>query len=185
MKVYQLKSNVTDHSSFIQDYCSPEKSIMGLAMGWKWQEPEDYKAIRLKLRSNDAGKKNYQFDISGALDPFMILSEQATSLLGDILENRGVFLPVITESKRKSFIGYYPTNVYPKGLLDLDQSDYVEGTKGLNVRRPVLRGSNIPNDYLFCIEEDISRIFVTEKFKEVVEELGLEGFDFSREIGLS
>ncbi|WP_323116181.1 hypothetical protein [Klebsiella variicola] len=38
---------------------------------------------------------------------------------------------------------------------------------------------------LFTIDEDISRTFVTDKFKQRVEDAGLTAFDFSVEIELS
>lgn len=38
---------------------------------------------------------------------------------------------------------------------------------------------------LFTIDEDISRIFVTDKFKQRVEDAGLTAFDFSAKIELS
>ena len=53
------------------------------------------------------------------------------------------------------------------------------------IDKPVLIINNITDEYLFSIEEDISRIFVTDKFKQCVEEAGLLGFDFSIEIPTS
>jgi len=50
------------------------------------------------------------------------------------------------------------------------------------IRKPVLKVDNITDEYLFSIEEDISRVFVTDAFKRRVEEAGLLGFDFSVEI---
>ena len=43
----------------------------------------------------------------------------------------------------------------------------------------VLIKEKIYDDYLFTIEESISRVFVTDKFKKLVEENGLVGFEFS------
>ena len=53
------------------------------------------------------------------------------------------------------------------------------------IRKPFLIAQNITDDYLFSIEEDMRRIFVTDKFKQRVEDANLLGFDFSIEISIS
>ncbi|WP_394393060.1 hypothetical protein [Shewanella woodyi] len=118
------------------------------------------------------------------MSPFYVFSEKAADILTHILKPRGQFLEVKTESKRKSFVGYYPTNPL-RNCLDMERSVYEKYGKGLVVRRAVLIEKNITDEYLFSIEEDISTVFVTEKFKNLIEERGLIGFDFSREIELS
>ncbi|MDH0353887.1 hypothetical protein [Morganella sp. GD04133] len=69
-----------------------------------------------------------------------------------------LFLPLGVSVSRKKFVGYYPTN-------------------------PLSECFDRKN--LFIIDEDISRIFVTDKFKQRVEDAGLTAFDFSVEIELS
>ena len=49
----------------------------------------------------------------------------------------------------------------------------------------VLVKNNITDEYLFSINENISGVFVTDKFRKLVEELGLLGLDFYKEIELS
>ena len=182
-KIYYLKSNVTDFCSFIQ-CMEGQRSIMGLAMGQKWAPFGDkYDEITLELRASDHGNKNYKFDFSSALAPFFVISEKCLNLIGDVLNSRGEVLPVITSSKRKKFFGYYPTNVL-SGCFDKDKSEYKEYPKGLMIEKIVLSKERIKEDYLFSIEEDISRVFVTDKFKRLVESHNLEGFDFSREVEL-
>ncbi|WP_363322349.1 hypothetical protein [uncultured Gilliamella sp.] len=184
-KIYYLKSDVTNYCSFIQDYQVLEEHIMIRSVEDPWKPFDNkYQAITLELRSNDFGKKNYQFDFSGALEPFFVISEFALTALADILEPRGQVLPVITKSKRKQFFGYYPTNPL-SGCFDKEKSVYQVYSKGFVINKPVLIAENITDDYLFSIEEDISRVFVTEKFKQRVEEAGLLAFDFSIEIPTS
>lgn len=184
-EIYFMQSDVTNFCSFIQDYPEGEDSIIGRAMMQNWKLfDKRYQAITLELRRNDSGKKNYQFDFSSALNPFFVISETALDKLRDILEPRGQILPVITESKKKKFFGYYPTNPL-SGCFDKEESVYREYPKGLMIEKPVLIASNITDEYLFSIEEDISRVFVTDKFKQRVEEAGLLGFDFSVEITTS
>ncbi|MGC7561180.1 imm11 family protein [Pasteurella sp. PK-2025] len=178
-KIYQLASSYGDICFFIEDCPEEQDSILNIAMDREWQPFEDYNPITLELHRSDTGKKNYQFDFSGSLNPFLVFSEKAQKALEPILAPRGQFLEVITDSKRKKFIGYYPTNVYPKGILDLEHSDYIEYPNGLLVRKAVLIKEKIPDEYLFTIEEDTSIVFVTEKFKQLVEEHELIGFKFS------
>lgn len=181
-KIYLLRSTSLNTCSFIQEYSNNEESIMGLARDKPWHPfGKEYIAITLELRRNDAGKKNYQFDFSSALNPFFVISESALDKLGDILTPRGQVLPVITKSKKKKFFGYYPTNSL-SDCLNKEESIYREYPKGLIIEKPVLIASGITDEYLFSIDEDISRVYVTDKFKKRVEETGLLGFDFSVEI---
>jgi len=183
--IYLLRSTSRNTPSFIQDYPTGERSIIGRAMRQDWNPfGTEYQAIMLELRKNDSGKKNYQFDFSSALNPFLVISEDTLNKLKDILEPRGQVLPVITESKRKVFLGYYPTNPL-SGCFNMDKSEYRVAERGLIIDKPVLISKNITDKYLFSIEEDISRVFVTDKFKQCVEEAGLLGFDFSIEIPTS
>jgi len=184
-RIYLSQSDVTHYCSFIQNYPKGERSIIGRSMMQDWKPfEENYHPISLELRSNDSGKKNYQFDFSGALNPFFIISEAALDKLDDVLTSRGQVLPVITESKRKKFFGYYPTNSL-SGCFNRDKSVYRVAERGLIIEKSVLIAKNITDEYLFSIEEDISRVFVTDKFKQRVEEAGLLGFDFSVEIPLT
>ena len=169
----------------MQDCPEDERSVQGRAMAQRWKPfGDDYRPIKLELRRNELGKKNYQFDFSDFLGPFLVFSESALTALADILEPRGQLLPVITESKRKQFFGYYPTNPL-SGCFDKEKSVYIEYPNGLNVRKISLIVKNITDEYLFSVEEDISRVFVTDKFKQRVEDANLLGFDFSFEIPTS
>lgn len=184
-KIYLLRSNTRDCSSFIEDYPSGQESIMGKVRDLFWKPFEgSLEPISLSLNRSDSGKKNYSFDFSGSLRPFFVFSEFSLSTLNDILEPRGQLLPVITQSKRREFTGYYPTNPL-SGCFDKEKSVYREYPKGLMIEKPVLIAKNITDEYLFSIEEDISRVFVTDKFKQRVVESGLLGFDFSVEVQTS
>lgn len=183
--IYRLKSDVSQFCSFIEDIPDDKESIMGIAMGSRWRPLGDsYTPITLELRSNEIGRKNYQFDISSALTPFFVLSEKALDSLGDIFLPRGEILLVKTESKRKTFYGYYPTNSL-SGCLDKDKSIYEERKNGFLIKHFVLCEKNITDEYLFTIDESISNVFVTERFRERVIDAGLSAFDFSIKIATS
>lgn len=183
-KIYLLKSILGNKSIFIhiQDNHIP---ISIQAMEQKWQPfSENYKPVKLKLYKSDEGKKNFQFDFCSFLAPFYIFSDKAVDVLGDILRKNGQILSVITESKRKRFWGYYPTNLIV-GCFDKNNSLFRAYEKGLVIDKVSLIASKVPDDDLFTIEEDISSTFVNENFKECVKKNKLYGFDFSIEIHLS
>lgn len=69
--------------------------------------------------------------------------------------------------------------------VDKQKSIYTEYPKGFMFEKLVLVKNNITDEYLFSINENISGVFVTDKFRNLVEEIGLLGFDFSKEIELS
>ena len=169
----------------MQDCPEGERSIQGRAMAQRWKPfGDDYQPIKLELGRSDSGKKNYQFDFCGFSKPFFVISESALTALADILEPRGQLLPVITESKRKKFYGYYPTNPL-SDCFDKEKSVYDEWPNGFVVDKPFLIAQNITDEYLFSVEEDKRRVFVTDKFKQRVEDANLLGLDFSIEIPTS
>lgn len=189
-QIYLLESDTQNHSFFIESE-SYKEGNSGNSIKWLWHNPEKYKPTHFKLRPSENNNKNYKFDISTPTSPFIIISEKAFSVLYDILEPRGLLFDIITESKRKKFLGYYPTNVVSYGSLDLDLSDYRDYSRdsfypaGKIVRTAVLKESNIDKDYIFMIAESPMKIFVDDKFKKRVEEAGLNGFDFSYNVQLS
>lgn len=186
-KIYELSGSYGDNCIFIEDYSPPKESIMSLAIDQEWKPFKSYIPVKLELYKSDTGKKNYKFDFSAFLNPFLIFSENSLIFLEKILSKRGQFLEVHILSKRKKFIGYYPTNCFKSGILDLEKSIYEKHSNGLLIRKVVLKRNKIPDDYLFTIEEDISRVFVTDKFKQLIEKNHLIGFEFSEynEIELS
>lgn len=180
-KIYQLQSDTENFSYFLRtSRDNPRQS-----MRWLWNKPPFYHPENFMLVAGDNKKKSYKTDISTATNPFILFSENTWDSLKDILEPRGVLLDIITESKRKKFFGYYPTNAIKQGALDLDLSDYTDYPNGKVVRVATLKESKIDKDYIFTIEESKIKIFVDDKFKKRVEEAGLNGFDFSYSVQLS
>lgn len=184
--VYVLKSDVENYSSFIQSFGNvDEESIMLVSRLARWKSLKPvYERINVELSKSNNGKKNYKFDISGALSPFFIISDTARNMLKEIIAPRGEFFYISTSSKVKKFWGYYPTNV-ARGVFDKKKSIYEECENGFIVRKPVLIKEKITDEYLFTVEEDMEHVFVTNEFREVVEKEGLFSFDFSEEVELS
>lgn len=184
MRIYKLNSNTQEFSFFLYDHkgnSNRELSISRDSINWKWSYPSKYNIATFELRAGDNRKKNYNFDISTFESPFIIISEKAWLELKDILEPRGVLLEINTQSKRRKFYGYYPTNSITAKSLNKDLSNFTEYPNGIIVRDIVLDKKYLSDDYLFSIE-NTSLILVTKKFKERVEKAGLLGFDFSEEV---
>ncbi|ENF6550354.1 hypothetical protein ABRF56_002941 [Salmonella enterica] len=181
IKLFELDSDYRNYSSFLQtNYNKLFESIHHKVLHeqkWKFFDMGKYVIPEFKLNSSDTGKKNFQHDISATTSPFFIFSQNAVEALKDILEPRGQFLPINTPSKRKKFIGYYPTNaIY--GLVDLEKSGNHDLTRPFSTKNLIFRKEVKFDEYLFCIGESRSCVLITEKFKQRVEEAGLKGFDF-------
>lgn len=176
MKIYKLCGNPSDNSSFIEDLDYTDESIIAKAMKQKWKPFLTYQPISLILTSNKKGNKNYKFDFSSSLLPFCVFSEKAINVFHDTLKS-GQILDIITQSKRKKFLGFYPVKSY-SGVLDLNKSEYDRYPNGFRIYKFVLHKDKLPIDDLFCIDESISEIFVTERFKKIVEDNQLSGFVF-------
>ncbi|MFV7395219.1 imm11 family protein [Salmonella enterica] len=147
---------------------------------WKPFNIDDFVIPEFELDSSDTGTKNFQHDISATSKPFIVLSENAVEALKDIIEPRGQFLPIKTPSKRKKFIGYYPTNVLTDSI-DIEKSEMKEyDYKNMGIKKKNLhfKEGTILDEYLFSVSEDRLYVFVTEKFRQRAEEAGLKGFDF-------
>ncbi|MGY2184396.1 hypothetical protein [Pseudomonas agarici] len=180
--IYLLQSDTTNYCTFTENYLDTEESIIGRAASQNWKPFLNFHdPIYLELRKSDTGKLNYKFDFSSSLSPFFVISDFAFEKLDDILSPRGQIIPIVTKNKAKKFYGYYPTNAL-SNCLNRELSTYEIYQDKLLVETPVLTKNSISDEYLFSINEDISRVFVTEKFKNRIEHSRLLGFDFSIKI---
>lgn len=185
LKVYKIQNVMIDYSFFIENN---NKGYMDLIQykamhnqSWEKFDLTKYEIPCFELCSSDTGKKNYKFDVSSASAPFYIFSEKAVESLKDILEPRGQFLPIITPSKRKRYLGYYPTNPL-KNMIDLEKSNIseeeLENFGIREIKNIHIKSGAIIDEYIICFSESRGCVLITEKFKKRVEEAGLEGFDF-------
>lgn len=105
-------------------------------------------------------------------------------LQGGVITPRGQFIDIKTDSKRKKFVGFYPLNPLPD-ILDKEKSDINIQAKNIILYNDIFFiEKNITDDYLFSLSESYGNVFVTDKFKKIVEDSGLIGFDFSNKINL-
>lgn len=181
IKLFKLDSDSDNYSSFLQiNWNKYYETIQYKAMHeqkWKPFNLDTYITPEFEVESSDTGKKNFQHDISANTKPFFIFSENAVEALKDILETRGQFIPVITPSKRKKFVGYYPTNKI-KGLVYLEKSGNYDLDRPFFTDNLFFKKEVVFDEYLFCIAESKNCVLITEKFKQRVVEAGLKGFDF-------
>ena len=184
-KVHKLQTYFNDYSCFLEkNYNHYSNSIKHKALyeqNWKPFDLNKFKVPEFELLPSDNKKRNYQFDISSPSSPFYIFSEKAVEALKDILEPRGQFLPIITPSKRKKYLGYYPTNPL-KNMIDLEKSNInkeeLENFGIREINNIHIKSGAIIDEYIICFSEARGCVLITEKFKKRVEEAGLEGFDF-------
>ena len=132
--------------------------------------------MNLELKKSENGQINYQFDICVDYS-LLILSERAVEILKPILEGKGQFLEIITPSKRKKFIGFYPSNVYSNDLADLSKSDWGENEKGKLFFKMIFQ-KYPQNEYIFVVDGSALTIYATEKFKKLFEGNNLKGLCF-------
>lgn len=184
LKVYKLQNVMKNYSFFIEiNYANWKDSIHTKSIEQKWRpfDLKNFKIPEFELHPSDTGKRNYRFDLSTSTGGFIIFSEKAIESLKDILEPRGQFLPVITPSKRKKYIGYYPTNPVIN-MIDVKKSgmekEDLETFGVRNINDLYLKQEAELDDYIICFSEERLCVLVTEKFRKRVEEAGLEGFDF-------
>jgi hypothetical protein len=189
-KVYKLKTDSENYARFIEQRDNLDSSFTYKYWEWKHIDLETYQPVKLKLYRSDTGKKNFQTDIVTISGHLIILSEKAVNVLKDILDKTGQIIPVETESKRKKFYGFYPNkNVYDSSVINWNKSKWEDVEKDNIIRKSIKKlvlNSNYPkDDYLFTLFDERMTVYVTDKFKELVEKNGLLGFDFSREIEIS
>ncbi|NCP98232.1 hypothetical protein GW796_00595 [archaeon] len=177
--VYQLKSDLENYSHFLE--IRENVDNMFIDKYWKWKDIElnTYEPVKYELCAGDNGKKNYKMDISTS-HGLIILSEKAVNVLKDILGKTGQIVPIVTKSKRKKFFGFYPNkNIYDDSIINFEKSDYAQYEKGKVFRNIVLNNKYPKDDYIFTLASYAMGSFVTEKFKELIEENDLKGFELN------
>lgn len=180
-KIYELQEDLENYSVFYEDLKNQENTFFDKYYGWQYIDLKTYKPIKFKLYRNYKGIKNVKKDIS-ITSGLMILSEKALEVLKPILEGKGQFVTIEMESKRKKFFGFYPNNSgYGLNILNMGKTDWRQAERGKIFYRYVFNENYPKEEYLFTLNEALSIIFVTDKFRELIEKHDLKGLDFSRE----
>lgn len=185
--LYILESS-GDFSYFIEKYDNLENRFWNKYLNWQEVDLNIYIQVKYELHRSDLGNKNFKFDVSVSCAGLIILSEKAVNVFKDILVQKGQIIPINVDSKRKKFFGFYPNkNVYSLGIVDLEKSEYSDflNGNGKSFKKLVLKNSYPKDDYLFTIRDVTQEIFLTEKFKNLVEENGLKAFAFKPFLNIS
>lgn len=178
-KVYQLKSDLENCAHFHEVYENVKNMFIDKYWGWKSIDLTNYEPVKYELIPAGHGKKNYQFDIART-SGLIIFSEKAIDVLRGILEQNGQIVPVITESKRKKFFGFYANkNIYDDSIINFEKSEWRQAEKGKIISKIVLNNNYPQHDYIFVVESYAMGVFVTEKFKDLVEKNDLKGFELN------
>lgn len=178
-KIYMLKSDSENYSFFLEQSSHIDNKFIKKYWGWKHINLESYEPVNYKLYSGDNGRKNYHMDISSYGNGLIIFSEKSIEILREILESSGQMVPIITESKRKKFLGFYANkNIYDDSIINLNKSEFNQYENGKLFYKIVL--NKCPeNNFIFVLASEPTKVFVTEEFKNLVEKYNLQGFDFS------
>lgn len=174
-KIYLLNSNIDSHCFFMERN-NDSSSFVRDHFKWKVYNEKTYS---YELMNNN-NRRNYQFDFSFFSGGVLILSERGYEVLKNIIDDSCTKINISTTSKMKNFYGFYPNKkIFKNNIVDLNKSDFEKYEKGILFRKIFLNSSAPINDYLFSIEDYMARCFVTDKFKKIVEDNGLVGFDFT------
>jgi hypothetical protein len=178
-KVYQLKSDLENYANFVEKYTDVHNMFIDKYWEWKSIDLNNYEPVKCELIHSGNNKKNYQFDVA-RINGLIIFSEKAIDVFKDILEKTGQIVPIITESKRKKFFGFFANkNIYDSSIINFKKSEYNQYEKGKVFHKIVLNNTYPKNDYLFVLFDEPMIVFVTEKFKNLVEKNDLKGFEFN------
>ncbi len=179
-KVYKLHADLENYSYFHEKYNNIGNKFIKKYWDWKHIDLNLYIPVEYKLCAGNNNKKNYKIDISTFSSGLIIFSENAINVLKDVLEQCGQIVPIITDSKRKKFFGFYPNkNIYDDSIINLEKSEWRQAKKGKIFQKIVLNNNYPKDDYIFVLSSYAMGCFVTEKFKDLVEKNDLKGFEFN------
>lgn len=116
------------------------------------------------------------FEFLGTIPVF---SERAVEAIGDILRANGELLPLLFD--KGTYWAYHVTRIID--ALDVERSEvkcFSTSQKIMHIVRYAFRPEALTDDVtIFTIPEMCrSRVYVTDRFVERVQEAGLTGFDF-------
>lgn len=133
--------------------------------------------------SNDDG--HIFTDYLASNNRWLVVSEKFRSLIGRIESDPIQYLDIKIRNSETNKINdtYKVANVITiLDALDLENSKYdlfeLDDEKVLSIEKYALRKNMIGNNNIFKLKDDTIPIFVSEKFKNIVEENSLIGFHF-------
>lgn len=149
----------------VLDFCQAN----GGMAGW-WPAPET------SFIAESGDESDPIPDISKWIDASLVLSPKAHRLLGALLEQWGELLPVIISSEK-----FYIFNciTFSEVDLSLSEKEYFEGEE-VGIRKIVFDETDVAEKLIFKTRFDSCvGIYCAERFKFLVEDLGLTGIEFT------
>lgn len=105
------------------------------------------------------------------------ITQKAVDALQNVIQQTGELLPLIC--KEKPLWAFNVTNVL-EGALDLEQSIYSLVSTGHlhSIKKYVFKEDVVADQYIFRESKINGKLFVTDRFRSIVEDAGLLGFEF-------
>nr|WP_244110323.1 DUF1629 domain-containing protein [Burkholderia cenocepacia] len=116
------------------------------------------------------------------LSPFLLFSERALDVLAPVLHDSGEIL--LVEAPIKDMFGFHVTRVI-ESAVDMDASKFKVYPRATVFNKIFLLKSRIEGADIFRLKESPATVFVSERFRELVEQNELKGFDFGEVISQS
>jgi len=172
MVVYQLENDYSYQSLTFagNEWDGTHLWFRGESRGNTWIPlPVEY--VEEKRRFPKADKPNF-------LPMLPVFTSKTLKYLQPVVESEGEILPLI--NKEDELYAFNVTNILDKAI-DLDKSQVLFLRDGKSIKRIekyCFYREKVSNSYVFRLKEFPTPIFVTSKFKEIVDRKELTGFRF-------
>ncbi|OXI30491.1 hypothetical protein CFB89_25370 [Burkholderia sp. AU16741] len=140
---------------------------------------EDYDPVKLTWGTSRRKKTS---DVHTMLSPFLVFSDRALDVLAPVLRDSGEILQV--EAPIKDMFGFHVTRVI-ENALDIDASKFKVYPQATVFNKIFILKSRIEGADIFRLKESPATVLVSERFRGLVEQNKLKGFDFGEVISQS
>ncbi|WP_353254895.1 imm11 family protein [Burkholderia anthina] len=140
---------------------------------------QDYDPVKLTWGTSRRKKTS---DVHTMLSPFLVFSQRALDVLAPVLRDSGEILQV--DAPVKDMFGFHVTRVI-ENAVDMDASRFKVYPQATVFNKIFILKSRIEGADIFRLKESPATVFVSERFRELVEQNKLKGFDFGEIISQS
>ncbi|ARL38824.1 imm11 family protein [Burkholderia pseudomallei] len=140
---------------------------------------QDYDPVKLTWGTSRRKKTS---DVHTMLSPFLVFSQRALDVLAPVLRGSGEILQV--EAPTKDMFGFHVTRVV-ENAVDMDASKFKVYPQATVFNKIFLLKSRVEGVDIFRLKESPATVFVSERFRELVEQNKLKGFEFGEVISQS
>src|SRR4030095_1391831 len=176
MKIYILKADPDSYQSLVMSFEEDHlwyRRLSGKPVAHEWPTPQ----VDI-IYQNAKGKWLPSSDFpSFTISHIPVFSARAVAILGDVLTKNGELLPL--NCIDGDYFAYNVLNLV--SALDQEKSDIVRFPTGriMTVRKYALNEDKLAGQMIFKIPEIVLlSVFVTDRFKNKIEDAGLTGFCF-------